>query len=78
MCRLFVGLNFIIRPTSILDWVPIFIGDLLFCSRHNAIPGFFINAFHGIIAIGSAITMESLFYNKLTYTAWNFFEFNVL
>ena len=50
------------RPTSILDWVPIFIGDLLRSKRHGYINGFLINATHGLTALAFAVGSESLYF----------------
>ncbi len=78
IARFFIGLNFIMRPTSLIDWVPILIKDLLQCKRHSFMKGFIINALHGILSIGICIVIESYYFEGLTYTTWNFFDFNFI
>jgi len=62
LSRVILGLNFIIRPTTIIDWVPVLIKDIFTCSRHSFIKGFLINCFHGIVCLSIAIIIESLYF----------------
>ena len=78
LSRSFIGLNLIMRITSILDWVFILVKDIFTQKRTSFIKIVLINVLHCVIAISIAVAFESLFYGELTYTGWNFLKFNVL
>jgi len=79
LSRVFIALNFCIRPTSIAIWAPIWLiqgfGNfnlkkfIVFCIRCF---------FNCVLLIVLSIYIDSFYFEKLTWTAFNFIKFNAI
>ncbi|KRX06726.1 hypothetical protein PPERSA_09128 [Pseudocohnilembus persalinus] len=82
--RFFATLNFIVRPTSIIPQIfimshPFFKAIFTKNRDYKKIAKIlFINIFNLIIMVFSAALIDSLYYNKLVITTYNFLQFNYI
>ena len=76
--RLFAIINFIARPTSIIPLTFLWPYRLFTMSGKFAdrVKFFFLNVFTVLLMIATSILVDSLYYKKFTWSAWNFFQFN--
>eukprot|EP01017_Pseudomicrothorax_dubius_P048195 TRINITY_DN8728_c0_g1_i4.p1 TRINITY_DN8728_c0_g1~~TRINITY_DN8728_c0_g1_i4.p1 ORF type:complete len:423 (-),score=64.53 TRINITY_DN8728_c0_g1_i4:125-1393(-) len=77
--RILTTISFVARPTSLVPWVFIYIHQ---CLRQRTLRSFItlvaFNALHCALMIVVSIAVDCVYFGKLTWTAWNFFEFNVI
>ncbi|EAR94611.1 plasmid maintenance protein (macronuclear) [Tetrahymena thermophila SB210] len=78
--RVVVIINFVTKPTSIIPFI--FIWPITLLTMQGNLKKKFnylvLNIFTVILMIAFSILLDSLYYQKLTWTAYNFFEFNIL
>ncbi|KAL4471760.1 hypothetical protein ABPG74_008653 [Tetrahymena malaccensis] len=78
--RIVVIINFVTKPTSIIPFI--FIWPITLLTMQGDLKKKFkylvLNIVTVILMIFFSILLDSLYYQKLTWTAYNFFEFNIL
>ncbi|KAI8846600.1 Alg9-like mannosyltransferase family-domain-containing protein [Chytridium lagenaria] len=67
----------VMRPTSIILWAVLGL-FLLFRSRRSAFKIILVALLIGLSILAISILIDSLFYNELTFTIYNFFKLNVI
>ncbi|KAK0164726.1 hypothetical protein PV328_003315 [Microctonus aethiopoides] len=72
-----VGFMCIIRPTSMIIWIPLCIYHIFITSK-NIYKLFKEYLFISLCTLAYSILIDSYFYGEFTFTPWEFFKVNVL
>lgn len=81
LCRVLVGVNFIARPTSIIPWVLIWPYELIQRRSQKIISLIklvLINVVTLVLMVLFSVLVDVLYFKKLTWSALNFLQFNLI
>jgi hypothetical protein len=81
IARVVITFNFLIRSTSLIVWPVLFMVQLVNVIRHTrwlTKNYLCLNVFHAVLSLFIAVLLDSVYFNRVTFTAYNFIDWNII